>query len=223
MTKKTQATEPRPLHAQLAELNARVDGAKQRVREVDGEVRAAAAEVERATDSVVEAYADGQDAKAEKLAAARGQAEREVVRLREEKLAGVQRAATRAEVDRQRFVTENCDGLLAEVRRDAEAVTAAVDEAITAIGTARQAWGTIEAEVMALLRAAGRETGSLPRFPQPLEDLVRQAARVGVEVPLPLPLPPVAGPAIALQPPPEGLEELARPAPARFVDGERAA
>jgi hypothetical protein len=62
-----------------------------------------------------------------------------------------------------------------------------VERAVEQLGEAHSRWNSVEAEIASLLRLSGNDTGTLPRFPQRLADLVRDARRADVSVPAPLP------------------------------------
>jgi hypothetical protein len=178
----------RPLGAELAQLGQNIAAAKQRARTVDLEHRQVRAQLAESTEAITEAYADGDEAKASKLSAARARLETGSVRDADEKLAGAQRAVVRAEADRTTFAVENVDGLLAERASDADAVAKAVEDAVAELGQAHARWNATATDTSSLLRLAGRNTGTVPRFPDALEAIVRDARRAGgVDVPLPLP------------------------------------
>ncbi len=170
----------------------RVAAAQRRVREVDLEVRAAAAKVAEVRDAVVEAYADADDAKAATLAKAVGRAEEAERGLREGKLAGAERAAQRAETDRVRFATANFGELIEERRPDAEKVVRAFEDAVAALQAGHGEWRAMYAEVSALARLAGRDTHSMPNFPSDIEAIVRSVSRLGGTT-VPAPIPPNVG------------------------------
>ncbi len=165
-----------------------VVAAQRRVREVDLEVREAAAKVAECRDRVIEAHAEGNDAKAEKLGKAVGAAEAAERRLRLEKRVGVERAAQRAETDRVRFVTEHFDGLIAERRPDAQAVAQGFEDTVAELQARHAAWRAMYGEISTLSQLAGRDTRSLPDFPPDIEAIVRSVSRLGgINVPQPLP------------------------------------
>jgi hypothetical protein len=110
------------------------------------------------------------------------------------------------------------DALIAEREPDARAAAAAVEQAVEQLGRAYAQWSGVESDVAALLRLAGRNAGTLPRFPELLANLVRDARRAGgVDVPLPLPGQRafVHG---AHEDPDEAIRDAAR---AKAVDGSR--
>ena len=126
---------------ELAELDAAIVTAKQRVRDVEGELRAAKAKVEEARNAVIEGYAAGSDdAAIKKLEKAHAEAVSSVARLTDAKMAGVQRAQQRAEADRTRFVAENYEALLDERRPNAERAARGVEGALAALVEAHAAW-----------------------------------------------------------------------------------
>lgn len=166
----------------------RIAAAQRRVREVGLEVRAAAAEVAEARDAVIEEFAAGNDAQAATLAKAVGGAEEAEKRLRLEKLVGVQRATQRAETDRARFASEHFTALIEERRPAAEKVVQAFEDAAAALQAGHGEWRAMYGEVSALARLAGRDTRTMPDFPNDLAQLVRSFSRLGaLSVPAPLP------------------------------------
>jgi hypothetical protein len=145
------------------------------------------AEIAQLTDAVADAYADD-EAQAAKASKQRAALELGSLRNAEERLEGAKRAVTKAEAERGLFAAENVDGLIDEREPDARGVAAAVEQAVEQLGRAYVQWTGVESDVAALLRVAGRNSGTLPRFPELLANLVRDARRAGgVEVPLPLP------------------------------------
>jgi hypothetical protein len=184
----TARKQDRPLTARLIELGVAVRAAKQRERECEQAQRRFAADVARLTDVIVDAHADGDDARAAKASRERATLEAGGAREAGERLEGARRAAQRAEADRATFLVENVDALIAEREPDARAAAQAVEEAVERLGQAQAAWNAVEADVAALLRLAGKNTGELPQFPEALATLVRDARRAGgVDVPAPLP------------------------------------
>lgn len=166
----------------------RIAAAQRRVREVDLEVRAAAAKVAEVRDEVIEAHAQSDDAQAAKLAKAVGGAEEAEKRLRLEKLVGVQRAAQRAETDRVRFASEHFGELIEERRPDAEKVVQAFEDAAAALQAGHGEWRAMYAEIATLARLAGRDSRTMPDFPADIEAIVRSFSRLGaLSVPAPLP------------------------------------
>ena len=82
----------------------------------------------------------------------------------------------------------NIEGLLRERHPSARAAVKAVAASVAALGQAQGKWNQVQADVAALLRLAGQNTGTLPRFPETLATLVRDARRAGGVAVLP-PLP----------------------------------
>lgn len=155
---------------------------------MDLEVRAAGAQVEEARNAVIEAHAEGDDAKAAKLRKRLQAAEEDAKRLRDEKLVGVQRAQQRAEADRVTFVANNYAALLDERRPKAEEVARGVEEAIAAVAQAHAAWQAVEAEVMSLMRLAGKARDRTPELSAKLTSVVHDISRLEAgTVPAPIP------------------------------------
>jgi len=178
----------RPLSARLAELGEAVPAAQRRARECELAHRRVAAEIKQLTDAVTDAYADDDEDRAAKASKQRAALEQGSLREAEERLEGAKRAVANAEAERGLFAAENVDGLIAERQPDARAAAQAVEEAVEQLGRAHAAWTGVESDVAALLRVAGRNLGTLPRFPELLANLVRDARRAGgVGVPVPLP------------------------------------
>jgi hypothetical protein len=178
----------RPLSARLAELGEAVPAAQRRARECEIAHRRVVAEIAQLTDAVANAYADGAEDRAAKASKQRAALEQGSLREAEERLEGAKRAVAKAEAERGLFAAENVDGLIAERRADATAAAAAVEGAVEQLGQAHAQWTGLENEVAALLRLAGRDTRGMPRFPERLADLVRDARKAGgVEVPPPVP------------------------------------
>jgi hypothetical protein len=178
----------RPLSARLAALSEAVPAAQRRARECDVTHRRVVAEIAQLTDAVTDAYADGDEAKAAKASKQRAALEHGSLREAQERLEGAKRAVAKAEAERGLYAAENVDGLIAEREPDARAAAQAVEDAVEHLGQAHTQWTGVESDVSALLRVAGRNAGTLPRFPELLANLVRDARRAGgVGVPLPLP------------------------------------
>lgn len=185
MTPRTRST---PLSARLAELGAAVPVAQQRARECETTHRRVVAEIEQLTDVVADAYADDDETRAAKASKQRAALESGSLREAEERLEGAKRAVSRAEADRGLFAAEHLAGLLRERVDAATTVAQAAVTAVEQLGQAHAAWNAEHTEVSALLRLAGQDTREMPRFPEQLEQLVREARRVGgVQVPAPLP------------------------------------
>ena len=178
----------RPLSARLAELSEAIVRGNQRVRDAEIAQRRAEADVARLRDAVIDAHADGDEQRAAKASRERAELEQSALREAQERLEGARRAVQRADVERSTFAVQSIDALIAEREPDARAAARAVEEAVERLGQARAAWNAVEADVAALLRLAGKNTGELPRFPEALATLVRDARRAGgVDVPAPLP------------------------------------
>jgi len=177
----------RPLSDRLDQMGAAITAAKQRAREAELAHRRAEADALRLRDAVIEAHADGDDARARKASAARDKAEQGTLRDAAERLEGATRAVTKAEAELGLFAREHADALVAERAPDARAAADAVEAAVEQLGRAHAAWQGVASEVAGLLRLAGRDT-SLPAFPEQLATLVRDARRAdGVTVPPPVP------------------------------------
>jgi len=167
------------LTSKLAALGEAIVAAKARVRDCDLAHRKVAADVARLTDAVLEAHAVGDDGRAAKASKQRAALESTTLRDAAERLEGAKLAVTRAEADRGLFARENIDRLLAEWAPESSAVAQAVEDAVEQLGQARDRWVAVEAEVLGLLRLAGRDTGATSRFPERLATLIRDAKREG--------------------------------------------
>jgi hypothetical protein len=176
----------RPLATRLAALSEAVTQAKQRVRECQLAHGRAEADVARLRDAVIDAHADGDDARAAKASRERATLERDGLPDAVERLEGARRALQRAEVEVGTFAMEHLDGLLSELRPDAVRVAEAVETAVEQLERAHAEWNAVDQRAAGLLRLAGRKTGTLTRFPAQLEALVRDARRAaGTPVPPP--------------------------------------
>jgi len=185
----TARAKARPLSDRLAELSDAVTAAKQRARDAELEHGQVVAKITAARDAIVEAHAVGDAATAARLSKDRARLEGATLRGAEERLEGARVALSRAEVEVSTFAASNLQGLLAERQPDAQAAVEAVEAAVEALGQAQAGWNAAEADTAALLRLAGADTGSLPKFPERLATLVRDARRAGqVGVPAPLPI-----------------------------------
>lgn len=167
----------------------RITAANRRVREVHLEVAAAAAKVDEINNEIIEAHAAEDSALVGKLEKTLTAAELTAKRLREQKFVGAQRAAQRAEADRLTFVGQNYAALIDEQRPKAEEVAEGVEKAVAALAQAHAAWQGVEAQVMELMRLAGKGHERTPPFPQQLERVVRDVERLGAaDVPAPIPV-----------------------------------
>lgn len=93
----------------------------------------------------------------------------------------------RAEDDASTFAADHLEALLRERLPQAREAVKAVKDALHALQAAHSAWHAVESDSMRLLRRAGQNTTSQPRFPERLAELVRDAQRAGaVDVRLPL-------------------------------------
>jgi hypothetical protein len=185
-----------PLSERLAALSEAVPRVARRARECELAHRRVVAEIAQLTDAIADSYADNDEPRAAKASKQRAALEQAGLREAEERHEGAKRAVAKAEAERGLFVMANIDGLIAERRDDATAAALAVEDAVEQLGQAQAAWNAVESDVAALLRLAGRDVSSLPRFPEPLALLVRDARRAdGVRVPTPIP-----GGAIVLAP-----------------------
>ena len=174
----------------LSALSAAVTAAKERARAMELEHGQVVAMIAAARDGIVEAHAVGDDAAVARLSKDREQLEGGAIRDAEERLEGARVAVSRAEVEVSTYAASNIEGLLRERHPSARAAVKAVAASVAALGQAQGKWDTVQADVAALLRLAGQNTGSLPRFPETLATLVRDARRAGgVDVPAPLPAP----------------------------------
>ena len=175
-----------PLLDQLAERGRAVGTAKQAARAVGLEHARARQEAERLNTERIDALAGGDDELAERLHDQRDQAER-AVRDVDDRLTAAQLAATRAESARQRYASDNIDGLLAEHARDAQAAAEAVETALTGLQAAHGRWRETEAATLNLLRLGGRARDHTPPFPSELGDILRRLTRTSATIPAPLP------------------------------------
>jgi hypothetical protein len=150
--------------------------------------RRAEADVVRLRDAVIDAHAEAHEGKARKASAERDEAERTTLRDASERLEGAVRAVAKAEAEHGLFAVEHCAALLEELTPGAVAVARAVDEALQELVRSHAELTAFEADVAALLRNAGRDARDLPRFPEQLARLMRDARRAaGVDVPPPVP------------------------------------
>jgi hypothetical protein len=180
------STRRKSLNSRLSELEELVVVARTHERDVERDHVAAQAEVARISEARLEAFAIQDEAAAATLALEREQAERTVADFAE-RAEGARRAVLRAEVEASTFAAANLQALLRERVPQAQEAVKAVTDALEALDAAHAAWHAIEADSMQLLRLAGQDTRSQPRFPERLADLVRDARRVGgADVPLPL-------------------------------------
>jgi hypothetical protein len=92
----------RPLSARLDKLGADLVAANHRVRDCEVAHRRAEADGARLRDAVVDAHADGDEARAAKASQERDKAESGTLRDAEERLEGARRALQRADVERLR-------------------------------------------------------------------------------------------------------------------------
>ena len=186
MSAEGQPTSQRPLSDQLRGLGEQVVLARERSRELELAAQRIADVVAALGEEVVEAHAQGDDARATKLSKQRARAEGVGTREATERLEGARRAVDRAEVARGVFCAENIDELLRERRPDAEAAAAAVQQAVEALAQAEKQWNAAQSDLQTILRLAGRSSEGLPQFPTALAELTRHARRAGqVDVPSP--------------------------------------
>ncbi len=199
------------LDEQLTALGQAVTASKRRVREVCDQHHASRREVERLTESRVEAFAAGDERLADKLLAER-QAAEATVREFEERVAGAELAAQRAEAEQAQFATHNCDALFTERGPAADAAAGAVKDVVGQLVAAKARWEAIASETANLLRLAGRSTQHVPTFPAQLGDLAKDARRAGdVDVPRPVPgVPRSAARVLAVDDPDPAVREQAR-------------
>lgn len=169
----------RRLTAQLAAMGEAIVAAKARVRDCDMAHQKVVADVATLTDDVLEAHADGDDARAAKASKERAKLEQTTLREAAERLEGARRGVTRAEADRGLFAREHIDAMVRELAPERSAVARAVEDAVEQLAQAHARWNAVEAEVLALLRLAGRNTGETTRFPEALATLIRDVRRAG--------------------------------------------
>lgn len=181
---------------QFAELGRAVGTAKQAARAVELERDRAVADAERLKAERIDALAGGDDELAERLQAHRVEAERVVGDL-EDRLTAAQLAATRAEAARQRFASDNIDGLLGEHARDAQAAADGVTAALDQLAAAVEQWRAAEAATNHLLRLGGRPRERPAQFPSEIGDLVRRLSRASATIPAPMPASGARDPLIA--------------------------
>jgi hypothetical protein len=124
------------LNARLAELGAAVVAAKQRVRDAEIAQRRVEADVARLRDAVIDAHADGDEARAAKARSERATLERDGLPEAVERFEGARLALQRAEIEVGAFAVEHLDGLLSELRPDAVRVAEAVEEAVEQLSRA---------------------------------------------------------------------------------------
>ena len=146
------------------------------------------ADIARLRDVTLDAYAAGDDDKAAKASGERAELERSGLQEAQERLEGSKRAVAKVEAERGLYAAEHVDRLITERSADATAVVAAAEDAIEHLAPAQARWNAVEADMVALLRLAGQDTSAMPRFPERLAALVRDARRASdVSVPPPLP------------------------------------
>ena len=103
-----------PLLDRLAELRDEAASAAGRAQRVRAEQQAVRAEADSLREQVTEAFASGEEAKAAKLHAKRAKAEQAVEGPWVERIAGAERAAQRAQAERDGFVASKYRGLVQE-------------------------------------------------------------------------------------------------------------
>jgi hypothetical protein len=172
-------------HDQLARLSEEVSAARGLDREAQETVRAAEAEVARLREAIRMAHETGStpgdlggDLKRAKEAIEGAQLAQQ----------GISRRAQRASDERQRFIKDNADRLLDELRPSADEAVAAIQRHAEALLAADRRWHDISGEVAAYLAAAGTvpvgNSHSDSGFSTAARE-VKHALRNGIATPLP--------------------------------------
>lgn len=172
---------------QLAERDAAVRAAAERVREIKAEAATAGAAAAEAREALVEAFASGDQAAEKALTKAKTTAEARAAEPWTERQTGAERAAARAKGDRDLWVGENIAALLAELAPSAHAAAEAITNGAQALGLARKEWHATGQRVGALLAAVpGSDPRSIPGI-EHIDTAIRDVLRATADVPAPLP------------------------------------
>jgi hypothetical protein len=178
----------RPLHVELGERAAKVSAAKQYVRDVLDHEQAAKGAAADARERLIEAYATGDEKAVAALTKAKVKAEATAGEPWVERKAGAERAATRAQADRDAWVAANISGLLSEMQGEADAAVAGVTAAVAGLEDARREWHRVERVVLDLRRvvpgADGRDVPGIENIDQAVKDL-RRAVDASLMAPMP--------------------------------------
>ena len=145
------------------------------------------AQADELCELMVEAFASGEDEKAAKLQARRAKAEQAAAGPWAERIAGAERAATRAQAERDGFIAMNYAGLVRERAPGAHGAARRLEDALRELIEARQAWQSEAREQVELTRAVGNLDGRSIAELGPLDELVRRARPLIGSVPAPLP------------------------------------
>jgi hypothetical protein len=156
----------------------------------------------------VEAFARADEALARKLAQQRTEAEAHVADL-DERVAGAERAAARAQTSHDAFIVEHIRALLNELTPTARAAASRIAETAEAFEDAVGQWHGVEAQVIALLRpVASIDSKQIPHI-SPWDEIRTTLRRLRFDRTPPAPLPDHVGQVkVTIDPPPAGLEEL---------------
>jgi len=180
-------TPRKTLMAQLAEREQQVAAAHAKVAEIEEQARQATAEAARSREALVEAYASGDAAQAEKLVQAKVGAEAVAGEPWRERVDGSKRAANRMQAEVDGWRIQNVRQLLDEVAPDAHGAAEAILTAVAAVEEARRHWHEVATRVASLVRdVPDTHPRAVPNLDGP-DAAIRQLKRDLGEVPPPLP------------------------------------
>lgn len=179
-----------PLLTELAAKNAELKVAEQEPQKIIVLQNEATANAKRISDELVEAFASGDKALQEKLTRAKATAEAKAAEPWQERAAGAKRAAARLEAQRDAWVSDNYEGLMAEVAPRAIEVAQTINDRMAALEASVGEWVAVDELVWPIVRSSGRSRDVMPRIDS-FQNAVRGFLRSCPAVEAPLPQSPV--------------------------------
>jgi hypothetical protein len=171
---------------QLAALEEQVAAARARADETKERARHAEAEAAHVTEALTEAFSVNDTTAIARLTKAKATAETKAHEPWPERIAGAQRAAQRAEVERDAWRVEHHRELLHEVAADADAAAASLTAKIGELEAARRDWHAVAHRVAALVVGVpGFDPRAVPHI-DAHDGAIRDLRRCG---PIPAPIP----------------------------------
>lgn len=154
-----------PLLDHLADLEEEARRVALRLQQVERDRRRTEEQLAQSREDLVEAFASGDDAEAEKVQKRRDAITADLENWRA-RVEGVRRAADRARVARDQFIVENHADLVAERRPGALAAAAALEQTLRAFVEACHAWQAEERAQIELLKPVpARDGRDIPQLP----------------------------------------------------------
>ncbi len=172
--------------AALAAHDERLATVTQRARSIATDIQTATGDIQKLTADRVGAFAADDEDAARRAEATRAKVEATLTDL-QERHAGAELGARRAEADRDKFTVDNIHGLIRELTPPALAIRDQLKAKIAEVEQLAQAWHQAEARLVTLLRPVPNIDGRDVPTIDAVDGYVRDLAAAAHSLPAPLP------------------------------------